>query len=382
MHVLILGARAPAALEWARACRAAGWRVTAADSVRWPVTRASCAIDGYVRLPEPRRDPTVWINTLARVVKERSVDLVVPTCEEVFYLAHGSQHLPCRVLASDFATLRKLHHKSQFARMTVGWPVQAPESRLIDTPNAAQALATEPGEWVLKPAYSRFGSRVLIQPRRAALARLRPTPARPWVAQRYVAGHEHCSYSLMVEGRLTAHACYHPRYRVGRGSAIWFEPTDPRLVREFVEHFGAMTGYSGQVGFDFIETPDGRCHVLECNPRATSGVHLFADQPRALAAALVGNNGGEVLRPTGTPYMVALAMWLFAAPRFALRPRFWRDLTKAHDVISRYGDRAPLPAQAPGLLEIAGRALVRRCGLIRAATADIEWDGDSLDGGP
>src|SRR5690606_30743351 len=33
MHVLILGARAPACLEWARACAASGHQVTVADSL-------------------------------------------------------------------------------------------------------------------------------------------------------------------------------------------------------------------------------------------------------------------------------------------------------------------------------------------------------------
>ena len=42
----------------------------------------------------------------------------------------------------------------------------------------------------------------------------------------------------------------------------------------------------------FIESADGRMHVLECNPRGTSGIHLFSDQPEALVQAL-GEPGGE-----------------------------------------------------------------------------------------
>jgi len=380
MHVLILGARAPACLEWARAFRAAGWRVTAADSLAWPVARASCAIDAFVRLPEPRAYAAAWIEAVRQVVEAQAIDLVLPTCEEVFYLSHGRDRLPCRVATSDFATLHELHHKYRFAVLTAGWPGAAPETHLLESPAAVAALAETASDWVFKPAYSRFANRTLIRPRPEALASLRPTVAQPWVAQRFVAGREHCSYSLLVDGRLTAHACYHPRYRVGRGSGIWFEPTDPAPVRAFLARFGAATGYTGQVGFDFIESADGRCHVLECNPRATSGVHLFDDQPEALVAALLGQPG--VLQPSPAPRMVALAMLLFAAPRHVFKRDFWRDYAAARDVVTCPGDYAPLAAQIPALLEIIGRALARRRGLLAAATADIEWDGQPMDEAP
>jgi len=42
MHVLILGARAPACLEWARAFDEAGWTVSVGDSLGQPLSRFSC----------------------------------------------------------------------------------------------------------------------------------------------------------------------------------------------------------------------------------------------------------------------------------------------------------------------------------------------------
>lgn len=385
MHVLITGARAPACLEWARAFHAAGWRISVGDSLSWPLTRASKAVDHYLRLPEPRNDVAAWSTALEQAVIRLGIDLILPTCEEAFYLSHAAHRLPCRVLTSDFALMHQLHHKGRFAALTQGWPVSAPESHLLSSPAAVedflcrvQQEATADGrlDWVLKPAYSRFASQTLIRPPAARLARLKPSAARPWVAQRFVAGREYCSFSLFTAGRLSAHACYHPRYRVGRGSGIWFEPGNPAPIRAFVERFGAETGYSGQVAFDYIEDRDGRCHVLECNPRATSGVHLFDDQPDALVNALLGADG--VLTPSPTPRMVGLAMLLFAAPRHLFNAAFWQDYRCARDVIARPDDHGPLHAQIPGLFEIVGRALYRRCGLLAASTADIEWDGQPL----
>jgi hypothetical protein len=378
MHVLILGARAPACLEWARVFRAAGWRVTAGDSLLWPVTRFSSAIHDYLRLPEPRPDPAGWIDALAREVRTRGIDLVLPTCEEAFYLSHGRERIPARVVAPPFELMHQLHHKGRFAEQVKGWAVEAPETHLLESAESVRQFtaAHDAREWVFKPAYSRFANRTLLRPTSEQLHALQPTPAHPWVAQRFAAGREHCSYSLLVDGRLTAHACYHPRYRVGRGSGIWFEPTDPAPIRAFLERFGAETGYTGQVAFDFIELADGSCRAIECNPRATSGVHLFDDQPQALVAALLGAEG--MLTPTPAPRQVALAMALFAVHKHGLDGRFWRDFHAARDVVTRPGDRWPLPAQIPALLEIVGRALSRRRGLLAAATADIEWDGQPM----
>jgi len=380
MHVLILGARAPACLEWARAFHAAGWYVSAGDSLRWPLTRASRAVDNYFYLPEPRHDPTGWIAALREIVESRRIDVILPICEEVFYLGAGLDSLPCRVMTMPLPLLHELHHKYRFACMTAGWPAPAPETHLLESAESLAGFADASAEWVFKPVYSRFANRTLIRPAPRALAQVRPTSVEPWVAQRFVAGREHCSYSLLVAGRLTAHACYHSRYRLGRGAGIYFEPTNPPAIRAFVERFGETTGYTGQVAFDFVETPDGRCQVIECNPRATSGVHLFDDQPAALIAALLGEPSAEVLLPTPKLRMGGLAMLLFAAPRHLVNRDFWRDFSAAHDIVVRSGDWPPLLSQLPALFEIIGRALGRRRGLLAAATADIEWDGQPIPG--
>jgi len=376
---LILGARAPACLEWARAFSQAGWTVTVADSLAQPLSRFSRAAEHFVRLPEPRHDPDAWIEALAGVIRQQAIDLLLPTCEEVFYLAHGLERLRplCRVFTSYFELLHRLHHKGDFAAMTQGWDVAAPPTRALYDLAAVQALAAEHDALVFKPAYSRFASQTLIRPSPAQLAKVRPSAEAPWVAQQFVPGQEYCSFSVLVDGQLRAHSSYQPRYRVGRGSGIYFHSCAPAPIRAFLEQFGRATGYTGQVGFDFIEDRQGRFHVLECNPRATSGVHLFDDQRVQLVAAL-GNEADAALEATLEPRMIALAMLLLVAPQRALSRTFWHDYQQARDVIVQDGDRGPLTAQLLSLSEIIGRALTRRCGLLAASTADIEWNGQPL----
>jgi hypothetical protein len=289
----------------------------------------------------------------------------------------------CRVFTSDFALLRRLHHKGRFADLTAGWPVAAPETRLLETVGDVESLYDESAAWVFKPAYSRFAASTLIRPTAARLRKVHPTPLQPWVAQRFVRGREHCSFSVFVDGRPTITASYHPRYRVGQGSGILFEPTSPPQLPEFLERFGASTGYTGQAGFDFIEDESGRLHVLECNPRATSGVHLLGHRPLDLVGALTASCDAAPA-PVPAPQMLALAMVFFAAPRALMQgapgwAAFASDYRTAADVITRNGDRGPLFAQIPGFVEILLRAARRRCSLLAAATADIEWNGQPLE---
>ncbi|WP_265524600.1 ATP-grasp domain-containing protein [Providencia rustigianii] len=380
MNVLILGARAPACLEWARAFDEAGWTVSVGDSLSQPLTRFSHSVQHYARLPEPRQDPEAWIEALATVIVNQRIDLLLPTCEEVFYLAHGLERLSplCQVLISYFSLLHQLHHKGHFAAMTDGWSLAAPETHLLKDSHALLTFADDAASWVFKPAYSRFASQTLIRPSSQQLNNVQPTQAEPWVAQRFIEGREFCSFSVLVDGDLRAHSCYHPRYRVGRGSGIYFQPSAPEPVRQFLKHFGRETGYSGQVGFDFIQDKNGRFYVLECNPRATSGVHLFDNQRQLLVNSL-SHPLERTLEPTLEPRMIALAMLLFTAPRRALSPPFWRDYAAARDVIVQKGDWWPLIAQVGSLSEIIARAVSRRCGLLTASTADIEWNGQPLN---
>lgn len=83
-------------------------------------------------------------------------------------------------------------------------------------------------------------------------------------------------------------------------------------IYEWVRQFVQATGFSGQVGFDFIETEDGQLYAIECNPRATSGIHLFHPGD-GLVRALIAPEGlvkaAEVIIPKqGSKAMLMLPM--------------------------------------------------------------------------
>ena len=388
MHALILGARAPACLEWARALTIENWQVSVADSLRWPLTKFSESGKHYWQLPEPRKDPARWIQALKVLVQQEKIDWIIPTCEEVFYLAWGAKELRpfCQLFTSDFNFLAQLHHKGLFSKMTQDWPLSSPETHIIENDDELKNYISNSHQYVFKPAFSRFATQTLLCPKSYELTAVNPTKESPWVVQKFIAGKEHCSFSLIQNGKLLAHACYHPRYRIGRGSGIYFEVTQPKAVEEFVQKFAQETGYNGQVGFDFIEDTNGNFFVLECNPRATSGVHLFNNNSAAFTKGITTKHQEEILRqqqpvayPSPNPRMSSMGMLLFVAVKKGWKKQFWQDYRGAQDIITHHGEYKPHYAQLLGLVEMIIRVMQKRCSLLAAVTSDIEWDGQPMN---
>lgn len=389
--VLLTGTRSPAALDLGRSFAAAGWRVVGAEYVRWPVSRLSRAFAVHHRLPSARAGHAAFADRLEQVIQAEQITLLVPTCEEIFFVARHRERLSrlCRVACPDFAALRRLHDKAALPEIAGGLGLGVPETLRVETaPSVRQAVARLEGDVVLKPAFSRFAARTLLLPDKHAVEALRPSREDPWVCQRFVRGEEVCLYAVAVEGRLTAVSAYRPRHRMGVGAGIYFEPVQVPDLEAFAAAFVARHHLSGQVAFDVIQDPHGAWWVIECNPRATSGVHLFGGEA-ALAEAFGGGalgggafGGGACVRATeARPQMVGLAMALLGLPRAVRAGRLGpalADMRRAGDVVARPGDRGPGVAQWAALLETLALALRHRCAPRAATTIDCEWNGEPL----
>ena len=136
--------------------------------------------------------------------------------------------------------------------------------------------------------------------------------------------------------------------------------------------------YTGQIGFDFIVDQDGRLFVLECNPRATSGLHLLNNEP--LADAFLESNG-PLLRPTSSkPAMLAAIMMLYLLPVVRSGPPWtlYRNMWRARDIIFNWNDLLPVLAAPITLAEVFVTACRTGKPMTTAATFDIEWNGEPL----
>ena len=184
------------------------------------------------------------------------------------------------------------------------------------------------------------------------------------------------------EGRIRAHATYPVDYAIDGSSCLNFTSARHDGIFTWVKDFVADIGVTGQIGFDFIEDADG-LFCIECNPRATSGIMMFAPGDGIDRAFLDLDPDGPVIEPAAdVNEMIGLGMLLYGWRRESRRDRtirqFFRDFRGSDDVITCQGDQMPavmLPIAYAGIL----RSCVRyKVGLAEGFMHDHEWDGHRL----
>lgn len=383
-RVLITGARAAAALDLARDFLAAGWEVHLADCRVSHMARASRLPLRHHLYPAPVTERAAFRESIAALVDGEGIDLVVPTCEEVFHLAAPALHqrLGERLFAPGLATLRQLHDKLAFARACGEWGLPVPESRPLASAEDVAPFAAGASGWVFKPCFTRFGDAALVGPAPEALARIAPSPATPWLAQRRIRGTEVCFYAVARRGILVAFSAYRSGWRLGGGASYAFEPleaSEADRLRAIAVRLAEAAGLHGQFACDVMIDAGGQPFLIECNPRATSGVHLLTGNG-ALARAI--GTGERIARQAGTPAYLGPAMAVYGLPQALVegRLRDWaRLLAHGHDAISRSGDRGPIFGalrDAAGFFREGRRHSITTTA---ATTRDIAWNGEDLD---
>ncbi len=399
-RILLTGARAPVTLTLARTLARQGHTIFVADSF-WPhICQSSRAVSRFYELPPPSFQPQKFMARLEQIVLLERIDLVIPTCEEVMYVAYGAEHSPLRehFWVDSLATLEGLHHKGKFIALCQNIGLSVPETHVLEGKAALERFChNATGKWVFKPAYSRFATQTVFWNRGE---RIPENLSFPLVAQRFLEGREFCSYSLSQRGQVLAHVAYQPKYRAGKGAGVYLERIMYSPIQEFVQAFAQTLAsslkFTGQFALDFIETPQG-IFPLECNPRAVTG-----------AALLDGNTLSQALFPpdfphgfdmpnsrkphsarafqkfpqvVGTPQKNETARVMFALPtvfaglgKVPLKTLI-SDLAQAKDLIWDYTDPAPFFQQIPCLLAFWQRAKTLKISPLEATTWDIEWDG-------
>lgn len=376
MNVLVTGARAPIASDIARALAQSGHKVWVADNLSAPISASSPYIQALVHLPAPRHGFRAFTDQLISICAQLSIDAITPTSEEVFWLARATPFLPAsvNVRTSSLPVLAQLHHKGTFAELASRLGFGVPENIIINDLSGIAKLG-DPSRFVLKPAYSRFATRVLLNPTPRDFSRLHPSPTNPWLAQTRVYGRELCAYNVAHQGRLLLHVGYEPKFRVGVGASVYFAPVSSDLLRTMSARIIEATGFTGQISFDAIETDDGIV-ALECNPRGTSGVHLAVQQPGALAHSLLGLDWVAAPSFAATPRMLLLPL-LLNHPRLLFSTQGRRLLRDGQDAMASAG--ISIFAQAKALAEMTWLAIRLGISIPRASTDDIEWNGEVAD---
>jgi hypothetical protein len=402
--VLLTGSRAPVTLDLARRFHDAGRFVVVADS-QPALTSASHAVGAAYRVPSARFAPWEFARAVAGIAERHAVDLIVPTCEEVFHLAAmrdtGSvPGLEGRVFAPPLPVLRRLHDKALFAALLAELGIPHPETAVIDSGIGWRRLARRRQERpsaavVVKPAYSRFGALTRRVPEGAPLPDVpAPTPEHPWLVQEHLDGIEFCVHAVAVDGVLTAFSAYRPVWRAGTGAGVAFERLDHdgsaplsgavQAAERYAEQLARHLDITGQFGLDLIATASGDPHVLECNPRATSGLHLFTaedDLPAAFTPAATPRNP---TRPSSPSARLGIPHALYGPAGIRSGADLRRHLRQLRfpDALRPHRDRLPIGTLLRSLAVQATTARASGGSLLAASTHDIEWNGEPLPNDP
>ena len=386
--ILLTGARAPVTLDLARALAKRGHRVIAAESMGYPLSIHSNVFSKFYSITAPNESLSQFKCDLLKIISDEKVDLLIPSCEEIFHLSKIKTALSevTTVLVDDEGKLAKLHSKFQFNEWVRKIGLNAPLSKIVNSClEMRSAIESVPGEMVvLKPEYSRFASKTFVLSKIEALSRIESIfNGKPWVVQECLIGPEYCTYSFAKNGKLIAHVTYDHEFTAGRGAGICFESIEHPAIESWVKKFVYETQFTGQIAFDFIEDKKGEVQPLECNPRATSGLHLIAHHPLFLDRLVSQTDSsavGTLHPPKGARGQLRLAMLVYGLPSIRSFKRaiaWFKIFFTAREVVFSLRDPMPFFDQFISFYLLIRESKQKKITPLEVSTQDIEWNGDT-----
>lgn len=353
-NILITGGRSFVALELARGFHKSGSTVYVGDSMTKFICQYSNAVTKFFHLPSPAFTFGKFQDKLVEICTEYQINVIIPTCEEVFYVAKAKDSLESIgvfVMTSPIELLEKLHNKYLFTTFSP----KSPSSFLIESQDDLQAHLCNK-KMVLKPIYSRFGAEVHIGTDFSTL----DLQNKSWVLQEFIEGPQICTYAYAEKGNLKWQICYQNHGKSTRASTV-FSPYLNTILDNLVGEFVKNIQYTGHISFDIIES-DGDFYFIECNPRVTSGIHT-----------LIGNDFNQLFFGLSDYLNLEKRKLLFATAIY--QPQQLLSSLTASDVVFSIGDIKPFFAQNICLYAMVSQAFRKKIPIIRSTTYDIEYNG-------
>jgi hypothetical protein len=349
-----------------------------AESLRGHLSAYSNAVTRNFIVPSPRQKSMEFIQMLAVLIEEHKIDLLVPTCEEIFYVAMGRDQLACNVFADTIEKLDMLHNKWTFFLQAIEHGLPTPQTMQIENRDQLKQAHEKWPRLVLKPAYSRFAAHTYIQPGFEQSCAVIANKDISWIAQEYIDGNPICTYSVCHKGRITAHTAYRSDFTAGATGTILLSHIDHPAIFERLQAFLADLRFTGQVAFDFMETSDGRLLAMECNPHANGIPAVLLSSNPDFASTFTDEGIACVTPVADVSRMILMGMLLYGLPASLQSGRFdawWRALCTSRDLIFRIEDPLPAIFQFRSLFHFFILASWRKMSFLDASMLDIEWNG-------
>ena len=386
MRVLVTSSRNTFALDIIRKLGSTGHTVFAADTYEGAVGSHSKYLAGHTVTASPRFATDQFIADIVNIVEEHEIDLIIPTFEEVFYLAARVADLPARVrlFAGSFESLARLHDKASFKRLVIEAGVPVPETIVVSSEDELHAAIERYPRFFARAAFSRGGVGLLTNTGPLAgkmeVADCHPTPEQPWLVQPFVDGPMVCTYSTIVNGKVTSHATYRAPEQWAHSTGITFLAVDSTDTLAYTQRIVDTLdpGFSGQLSFDFVDN-DGSLYAIECNPRPTNGVILMeADE---FSAALTGATSTPYVVEPGVERQVTVAVIAdaFTEPLKHFKKSL-HDIVKVKDVGAGWHDSLAMMWSPATLIHGAKLSHGSRKELLAALGDDIVWNGEPIAG--
>ncbi|MDJ0908185.1 MAG: ATP-grasp domain-containing protein [Woeseiaceae bacterium] len=362
--VLLTLGRLPVGLDIARSFAALGWRVLVADPFSMHLAKMSRAVSNSLRVRAPVDDPAGYLEDLERIVSDHRIDLVVPVSEETMYVA-ALDSAPDRFCRPQSETLA-LHDKFRFIETAHGFSLPVPATGLADDPESADI--TQSGAFIAKPRFSCGGRGVSFHEAGDAVA-----GDSDWLIQEQLQG-DHVSVFCIARGGSTLASSAYRGTVVDGSVSVAFERIDCETAESWARSFVEQSGHTGFIAFDFFVGDDGVARAIECNPRATSGIHFIDEQ--SIAPAILGT-ATEASAMRTERHRVESYSCFTKLQGSVFRPREFRrilrELRRSSDVTWARSDPWPFLLMMINTWPIIWRALTRRKTFAVASMLDIEW---------
>lgn len=379
--ILLTCGRSYITLDLARNLRDSGCEVYVAETSKRHVCYYSNAVTKNFVVTGPHVSSEAFINELVAIVNENQIDMVIPIWEEIFYISQALSRFPpsCTVFCMPFATLDILHNKWKFIDWLKQHKFLVPETVLIQNTEQLKTISFKK-PYALKPCYCRASQHIYKISEGKAFPEIQLSPKNPWIAQEWIEGNRYCSYSICHQGRLNAVSLYPVDFAINGTSCITFRPVSHTKIFIWIEKCVRELNYTGQIGFDFIEKPNGDLYVVDCNPRATCGLHLF-DAKDHIADAFLDKNQSTIYPRPSMQKQVATGMLLYGwknqthLPNFSYS-HFFKTLTSTPDVVFSAADPKPFFMMPVLFTGYWCSSLQQKKPMHACFYSDVEWNNE------
>ena len=381
-NILLTNLRSAVSLDLARAFSMQGHKVFGIDSFSNPLIKKTRYLAHTKQVRPPRQEFENYKKDVIDFVNENKIDVIVPVYEEVFWISKLKPDLPSHVFCfcDDFDQMNTLHNKSSFINLCESFNIQVPNTTEVSSLEEVQK-SWDNSDRILKPVYSRFASNVFFSKdtsfKDLNSANIDISSSRPWVYQERIKGQEYCSYTLAHQGKVSGHMIYAHDFTAGKGAGISFKSVESKEILEWVVNFVQKTNYTGQICFDLIVNENG-IYPLECNPRATSGLHLLSQLNEFPEMILNPREEITTLKEGHKAYLSKMAMVLYGLVQITNLKQaksFFDHMLKGRNVLQHYTDENYVIRQLSTLLTLFKIARQTKVSLLEASTLDIEYNG-------